>query len=151
MGEGLLPVAAAAWREHPEVRIYRPVRGVVDLVLEHRLDPVTVATELQSGMRRVEQQLRWSGMKADALAALPEQAGRTVSRLLGFRNTQAMREVARAAEATLRAAYPARTADAVSALRGETTWPGSSVVWMRLEGGIAMLLDAPPRGVALGR
>jgi hypothetical protein len=124
---------------------------VIDTVLEHRQRPDTVATELQSQLRRVEQQVRWAGQKADALAELPAQAGRRVSRLLVLRNTHSMREVARAAHATLQAAYPARTHDAVAALRGEASWPGSAVAWMRLDQGHATLMDGPPRGVALGR
>jgi transcriptional regulator with XRE-family HTH domain len=151
MSEELLAVTESGWRRHPEVAVYRPVRGVIDMVLEHREHPDTVATELQSQLRRVEQQVRWAGQKADALAQLPARSGRRVSRLLVLRNTHAMREVARAAHETLSAAYPARTQDAVAALRGESPWPGSAIVWMRLDPGRATLMDDPPRGVALGR
>ena len=91
------------------------------------------------------------GEKADALAALPAQHGRRVSQLMVLRNTHALREVARAAHETLGAVYPAATRDAVTALRGETRWPGSAIVWMRVERGRATLLDGPPRGVGLGR
>jgi transcriptional regulator with XRE-family HTH domain len=149
MGEELLRVTEAAWRRHPEVAVYKPVRGVIDHVLEHREAPDTVATELQSQLRRVEQQIRWAKQKADALAELPAQRGRTVSQLLVLRNTHAMREVARAAHETLLTAYPARTSDAVAALRGEQPWPGSAIVWRRLDEGKATLMDGPPRGVAL--
>ena len=151
MGEELLAVTEAAWRRAPEVGVYRPVRGVVDVVLDHRVNPDTVATELQSQLRRVEQQVRWARQKADALAELPAYQDRHVSQLLVLRNTHAMREVARAAHETLTTAYPARTREAVAALRGEARWPGSAIVWMRVDQGIAYLLDAPPRGVTLGR
>ena len=151
MTEELMRVTELAWRRHPEVAVYKPVRGVIDTVLEHRTHPDTVATELQSQLRRVEQQVRWAGQKADALAELPAQNGRRVSRLLVLRNTHAMREVARAADETLSAAYPARTRDAVAALAGEAPWPGSAIVWMRIDQGRATLMDGPPRGVALGR
>jgi transcriptional regulator with XRE-family HTH domain len=151
MGEGLLPVLAGRWLVAAEVGVYRPVRGVIDFVLEDRAAPDTVATEILSDLRRVEQQVRWQNQKADALAATPEQEGRHVSRLLVLRNTTTMREIARASQATLHAAYPARTCDAVEALRRDAAWPGSAVVWMRLDHGSATLLDAPPRGVALGR
>jgi hypothetical protein len=106
-------------------------------VLVDRLAPDTVAGELQGELRRVEQQVRWSGEKASALAELPEQAGRRVSRLLVLRDTHAMREIARAAEETLHAAYPSLTQEAVAALRGDTPWPGPAIVWMRVEGGRA--------------
>ena len=87
----------------------------------------------------------------DALAALPDQDGRSVSRLLVLRNTQATRDVVRAAAATFAAAYPARTADAVASLRDGTPWPGAAIAWMRLDRGGASLLDGPPRGVSVGR
>lgn len=151
MSEALVPLVGAAWSVRPEVTVYRPVRGVIDLALDHRRDPVTVASELQSELRRVEQQIRWARQKADALAEQPGQEGRSVSRLLVLRNSAAMREVARAASRTLGAAYPARAEEAVAALAGGLPWPGPAVVWMRIERGRAMLLSGPPRGVALGR
>lgn len=151
MGQGLLPELAPCWRSAPEVAVYRPVRGVIDLVLEDRREPDTVATELQSQLRRAEQQVRWSNQKADALAALPHQQDRRVSRLLVLRNTRAIRDAVTATEAAMAAGYPARTVEAVAALRGQGPWPGSAIAWMRLEGGVATLLDGPPRGVAVGR
>jgi hypothetical protein len=63
-----------------------------------------------------------------------------------------MREIARRYEATLRTAYPARTRDVIAALTTPSApWPGAGIVWMRVEGGVATLLDDPPRGVRLGR
>lgn len=151
MAEAVLPLVRAAWHARPEVPVYRPVRGIIDLVLDHRTQPTTLATELQSELRRVEQQVRWANQKADALAALPELEDRSVSRLLIVRNTHAMREVVRAAEATLGAAYPANAEEAVASLRGYAQWPGPAVAWMRIDEGRATLLDGPPRGVHLGR
>jgi transcriptional regulator with XRE-family HTH domain len=151
MEEGFLPEVDAGWRPQLEVAVYRPVRGVIDMTLEHRRDPDTVAAEFQSELRRVEAQVRWARQKADALASLPESAGRRVSRLLVLRNTAAMRDVARAAEGVLRVAYPARADAIVAALRGAATWPGSGIAWMRIEGGAAALMDGPPRGVRVGR
>jgi transcriptional regulator with XRE-family HTH domain len=149
MGECLLATSRGAWSPKPELRVYRPVRGSIDVVLDHRRDPDTVASELQSRLLRVEQQVRWHQMKADALAALPESSGRRVSRLLVLRNTAGMREMARSAAGTLAAAYPADTREAIGALRGETAWPGSAIVWMNVERGVATLLDRAPRGVVL--
>ena len=151
MSEALLGLAHARWRPRPEVPVYQPVRGVIDLVLA---DPVTheaVATELQSQLRRVEQQIRWSVQKADALAGLPEFAGERVGRLLVLRNTAAMRDTVRAAAQTLSAAYPARVVDALASLTGETPWPGAAIIWANVEGGRANILDGAPRGIQVGR
>jgi transcriptional regulator with XRE-family HTH domain len=151
MSEELLRTLHGRWIATPEVPVYRPVHGVIDVVIEDRHGGSTVATELHSQLRRVEQQVRWQAQKADALAALPDQQGRHVGRLLVLRNTQAMRDVVRAAAVSLAAAYPARSSDAVTSLRGETPWPGAAVAWMNVEAGRARLLDGPPRGVAPGR
>ena len=113
--------------------------------------PPTVETELHSQIHRVEQQVRWQRQKADALALLPDQEGRVVSRLLVLRNTQANRDAVRVGAGILRAAYPARTADALAAVRGTSSWPGAAIAWINVEGGSARLLDGPPRGVEVGR
>jgi hypothetical protein len=68
-----------------------------------------------------------------------------------LRNTMAVRDVVKAASHTLAAAYPARTADAVASLIGDAPWPGPVVVWANVDGGQARILDAPPRGIAVGR
>ena len=151
MSEALLAALHPRWRATPEVPVYRPIRGVIDLVLEDRRGPAVIATELQSQLRRIEQQVRWAAQKADALAALPEHAGCQVGRLLVLRNTAANREVVRAAAATMGAAYPARAADAVASLRGEVAWPGATLVWVDLRGAASRLLDGPPRGITVGR
>ena len=58
-----------------------------------------------------------------------------MSRLLVLRSTVATRELARQFEATLAAAYPARTADVVNALTSaDGHWPGDGIVWMHLDG-----------------
>ena len=86
-GEALLHELHRRWRATPEVPVYRPVHGVIDLVLEQVEGSTTVATEIHSQVRRVEQQIRWQVQKADALGLQPDQAGRSVSRLLMLRNT----------------------------------------------------------------
>jgi len=149
MSETLIATSREAWRPAPEVRVYRPVRGAIDVVLDHRIHPDSVATELQSRLHRVEQQLRWHQQKADALATLPEYAERRISRLLVLRSTQAMRDAVRSAAGTLAAAYPADPQVAVAALRGQASWPGSAILWMNVKGGVATLLEGPPRGVRL--
>ena len=54
--------------------------------------------------------------------------------------------------ATLQAAFPARSADAIAALTTpEARWPGPAVVWIHLHGTRASLMHFPPRGVSFGR
>ena len=96
------------WRPRPEVWVIRPVRGVIDLVLEPEDHPEPlIAVEAQSDMRRLEQQLRWSQAKADALATA---RSRPVSRLLLLRSTRRTKAVLGEYVATTRAAFPASTA-----------------------------------------
>ena len=152
--------------------VYRPIHGVIDLVL-HDLDAgVLVAVEFHSQLRRLEQQIRWAHEKADALATswqatLGGARGVTspgvsrlgasvvtsprVSRLLVLRSTAATRELARVFEETLRLEYPARTVDAHAACFREGEWPGSALLWASVDGSAVKILEAPPRGVALGR
>jgi HTH-type transcriptional regulator/antitoxin HipB len=151
MGTALADALSPRWRLSAEVAVYRPIHGVIDAVLEDRHGATTIETELHSQVHRIEQQVRWQGQKADALALLPDHEGRVVSRLLVLRNTQANRHAIRAAKGIIVAAYPARSAEAVASLRGLSPWPGAAVVWMTVEGGIARLLDGPPRGVEVGR
>jgi hypothetical protein len=74
------------------------------------------------------------------------------SRLLVLRSTAKLRHTASAFESTLRAAYPARTADVVEALTtADAPWPGAGIVWVWLDGKDTRLLEGPPRGVRLGR
>ena len=58
MSEELLRVLHPRWRATPEVPVYRPVHGVIDIVLEDRQGSTTVETELRSQLRRLEQQVR---------------------------------------------------------------------------------------------
>ena len=67
MVEAVIARAHARWRSVPEVAVYSPARGVIDLVLVDRLTPTIVAVEVHSAIRRLEQQLRWAVEKADAL------------------------------------------------------------------------------------
>ena len=155
MLEGLLRILDARWSGTPEVPVVHPVRGVIDLVLDDRAGPTTVATESQSEFRRLEEQIRWSAEKADGLVSRLEREGRdgrAVSRLLLLRSTETTREVARRYEATLAAAYPAKSADVFRALTTPgALWPGPGIIWVRLYRGEATILDSPPRGVRVGR
>jgi transcriptional regulator with XRE-family HTH domain len=156
MVETLLRELDGRWMAQVEVPITKPSRGVIDLVLTDRLTGLVVAVEVQSELRRLEEQLRWSAEKADGLA---ERLGRidprlgdvAVSRLLVLRSTISTRQLANRYRVTLAAAYPATTAAAVEALTSAGTWPGASIVWMHVAGDAATLMRFPPRGVGLGR
>jgi transcriptional regulator with XRE-family HTH domain len=143
----LLQEAHGGWIPDPEVWVHRPVRGVIDLVLR-MAEPPLVACEAQSDLRRLEQQVRWFRSKA---AALAEERAIDVSRLLLLRDTRRTRAIAAEFEAFLAAAYPAPYADLLASIRDGHPWPGDGIVWCRVEGGAAVLMDRPPRGVRLGR
>jgi transcriptional regulator with XRE-family HTH domain len=149
MIEGFLPEVAPCWRRLLEVTVYRPVRGVIDLVLDDPSQHVAVATEVHSELRRIEQQLRWATAKADALATADP--SRTVSRLLLLRATPRTRATVAEFSTIFATAYPANHREAVAALRGSGPWPGAALLWMGVQRGPASLRDAPPRGINLGR
>lgn len=157
MVEALIRALDQRWVPRPEVPILSPVRGVIDIVLDDRRAPVTVATESCSDITRLEQLVRWSNEKADGLArqlreAAPGDRERTVDRLLLVRSTARNREISRRYAATLAAAYPARTHDVIRALTtADAAWPGSGIVWTGLGAGAPNVLPFPPRGVDLGR
>lgn len=157
MTETLLRSLDPRWRASVEVPVSDPARGVIDIVLADRASQVTIAVEVYSELRRLEQQVRWSAEKADGLARriavdAPGSPSRTVSCLLVLRSTVATREIARTFEATLVTAYPARAHDVFIALTsGHASWPGSGIVWMHQHGSETTLMPFPPPRVLLGR
>lgn len=157
MLEAVLAALDPRWGVELEVPVTRPARGVIDLVLRDRSSPVVAAAEVQSEIRRLEQQVRWTTEKADGLRErltvdrLP-QAGLVVSRLLILRSTVATRDLARRFGSTMSTAYPARTEDVVAALTAPSSpWPGAGIVWVRIDGAQVTVLGHPPRGVTVGR
>ncbi|MFP5341796.1 MAG: helix-turn-helix domain-containing protein [Candidatus Limnocylindria bacterium] len=154
MVEALLGTLCSVWRPHLEVAVWRPVRGVVDMVLDRVDQPLLVVGEFESNLGRLEQQLRWSAEKAAAIGSsdvVRDGPVPPVSRMLVVRSSAANREIVRRFERTVRASYPARTEDAVRSLRDGTPWPGDAIVWVRIDGDEVSLMDGPPRGVAVGR
>jgi transcriptional regulator with XRE-family HTH domain len=151
----LIDMLHPRWQPAAEVAVYRPVRGVIDLVLDARGEPL-VATEAESDLRRIEQQLRWSRAKADALGAA--RAGREdghvvvrVGSLLLLRATARTKAVVAQYASLVEVAYPARIADAYASLAGERPWPGDALIWCCIDDGRARVLDRPPRGIIVGR
>lgn len=151
MVEELLRILHERWRPAPEVWVTRPVRGVIDLVLESADSGEPLVTmEAQSELRRLEQQIRWAHAKSEALA---EARQRTVTPLLLLRNTRHTRAVVAEHAATLRAAYPAHAAAAYSALTAATPWPGAAILWADVTSarGGTRIRSSPPRGITVGR
>jgi transcriptional regulator with XRE-family HTH domain len=158
--EALFGILDPRWSRLAEVGVIRPARGFVDAVLALPANGIVVATEVESGIRRLEQQLRWAHDKADALPSSPawpllapaDGPRPRISRLLILRSARSTREIARAFTATLAAEYPAPAAAVYAALTSaDATWPGSGILWANVAGGRARILDGPPRGVSLGR
>lgn len=141
-----------AWRLRLEVKVATPVTAAIDGVLQSTRDTTWVATEMQSRLRRIEQQIRWANVKADALAAqrssVPPEA---TSRLLLLRSTTETRAVVAQYGDLLQLAYPAPIADTLASLRGDRPWPGPALLWCRISSGRAEILETPPRGIRLGR
>jgi len=156
MIEALLGILDPRWRGRPEVPVHRPVRGVIDLVLDEGAGGAVVACEAQSELRRLEQQLRWSRAKAEALQEARRDgdtvvSARDVGRLMLLRSTTRTRATVAQYADVVAAAYPARTKDAYSALAGQAPWPGDALIWCHVEGQRAEVLKGPPRGIRVGR
>lgn len=155
--EALLRELHPRWKRFVEVPVYRPVRGVIDLVVHDPVAGQIVAVEIQSELRRLEQLIRWSNQKRDALrsaeiwrfAAVGTEPA--VSSVLVVRSTRATRVVALAHPAVLAELFPARAGDTLAALTTEAPWPAAGMLWAAVEGGRARILDRPPRGVSVGR
>ena len=136
--------------------MHRPVRGVIDAVLGDPARNQIVAVECQSELRRLEQQLRWALAKSEGLPSsaiwpflAPDPADPpAISSILLLRSTTSTRELARTFRATLAAAYPVEPADLQRALADPSlAWPGSGIIWVRLDGTKATILPGWPRGV----
>jgi transcriptional regulator with XRE-family HTH domain len=149
MIEALLGMLHPRWRPTPEIWVTRPVKGVIDLVLEAENETVPlVSVEAQSELRRLEQQVRWAQAKSRALA---EARGRPASPLLLLRSTRRARAVVAEHGITIRTAYPGSSSDALAALTGTAGWPGAAILWCDIEHGSARIRAEPPRGVVVGR
>lgn len=160
MIETLLATLHPRWTRFPEVPVRTPARGVVDLVIGDRTANLLVAVEAESGIRRLEQQLRWANEKAmglastelAALARADPDVPVEISQLLLLRSTRGTRQVVQEFGRTVAAAYPAPTRAVLEALSGSARpWPGPGIVWVSIDGRTARLMDGPPRGVSGGR
>jgi len=148
--EALLGDLHPRWKRFVEVPVYRPVRGVIDLVLHDATAAVVVAVEIQSELRRLEQLLRWSNQKRDALPSAqiwPTMAAENdprISALLVVRTTRSTRAVVNDHAAVVSAQYPAHAADVHAALTTDAPWLGAGLLWA-VGGGRARLMTRAPR------
>jgi transcriptional regulator with XRE-family HTH domain len=155
--DALLRVLASSWRRVVEAAVSRPARGVIDVVLYRPDADLLVAGEVESRIDRLEQQIRWSTEKAESLPSSNVWRFATgdttprISRLLIVRATKATRELAMRYPDLLATAYPASSHAAYLALHGEAAWPGPSLLWADVVGGVATIRSRPPRGVTVGR
>lgn len=146
MLEAILGVLDRRWRPFTEVAVRRPSRGWIDAALLDTRGRTIVAGELQSELRRLEQQIRWHAEKA---ASLPSWDGwprletePEISRLLVVRRTRATRSVAAEYPQQLRVAYPAHPDDALAAITTpHAPWPGATLLWVEVTGSKARLLS----------
>jgi transcriptional regulator with XRE-family HTH domain len=152
--EALLRVLHSRWTARLEVAVYRPARGVLDVVLRDGMTNDVVAGEGHSLLASVEHQLRWAGETADSLPSARGwpfsdlQESPTIGRLLLLRSSRAMHELVHAVPATFAAAYPADSRAAFAALTSANArWPGSAIVWAVLDGADSRLIDGTPRGL----
>jgi transcriptional regulator with XRE-family HTH domain len=150
MVECFLRESSPTWDRHLEVAVRWPVRGFIDAVL---IGPgLIVAAEFHSEIRRLEQLVRWSSDKAAALSSAdrwPEWSRESVPRIdrvLVVRSTRHNRQVVGDHLQLLKSVYPGDPISARRALAGSATWPGSSIIWMRVDAGGARLLDRLPPG-----
>lgn len=153
MVEAFLAVLPPSWQRYVEVPVHRPVRGVIDLVIAHPPSGRVVSIEAHSDLRRHEQQLRWAAEKTDALPSAAVWPALTsgdrpthVSRILLLRSTRSTRSLARSFPETFAAAYPADPAALLDGLLDPTRpWPGSGLLWVRVEGRTASMIRGVPR------
>jgi transcriptional regulator with XRE-family HTH domain len=154
--EAMLGILDPRWTRLVEVPVNRPARGVIDVVVHERSAGIVIAAEVQSELRRLEQQLRWSRQKAESMPSADfwrfiDDEPR-IDQLLILRSTRTNRDLADRFSETLSVAFPASAVDAYRALTtSSVAWPGSAVLWASVDGDTTRILQSPPRGVKLGR
>jgi transcriptional regulator with XRE-family HTH domain len=133
--EALLAARHPRWRPFTEVSVRHPARGWIDVVLYEERERRVVAVEIESDIRRIEQQIRWAQMKAESLPSWDgwPAEGAEISRLLIVRRTRTTRQTALEFARQLATAHPAHPEDAVAAVTGISPWPGAAMVWAQIE------------------
>ena len=157
MIEALVRRLDRRWIATPELPV-PAARGVIDLALRERGGQPAIACEAQSQLRALELVLRRLHATTLARGPLPWPPGTakltesTVSSLLLLRSTVRNRDIVRLHGATLAASFPGGCREAIQALaEPDASWPGATLLWVRVDKGRAELLDRPPRQVTVGR
>lgn len=136
ISEALVHEAHPRWRPFTEVGVRQPARGWIDVVLHEPRERVAIATEVESDIRRIDQQVRWAAMKAESMPSWdlwPVDEPPQISQLLIVRRTRATRQTAHEFARQLALAYPAHPEDALAALTGRASWPGSTLIWAKID------------------
>jgi transcriptional regulator with XRE-family HTH domain len=154
--EAFVRILDPRWTRMIEVPVHRPARGVIDIVAHDRSAGIVVATEVQSELRRIEQQLRWSREKAESLPSAEfwrfVELEPRIDQVLVLRSTRTNRQLADRVSETLAIAFPASPIKAYHALTTpDASWPGSATLWASVEGNNARILERPPRSVRVAR
>jgi hypothetical protein len=154
--EALVRILDPRWTRMLEVPVHRPARGVIDLVAHDQTAGIVIATEVQSELRRLEQQIRWSHEKAESLPSAEfwrfTQDQPKIEKLLILRSTHANRLLATRFPETLATAFLANPIQAYRALTTpDVPWPGSALLWARVDGDATRILERPPRSVSAAR
>lgn len=152
--EAFVRILDPRWTRMVEVPVYRPARGVIDIVTHDRAAGIVIATEVESELRRLEQQLRWSNEKAESLPSAEFwrfiEGDPRIDQLLVLRSTRTNRQLAERFSETLAVAFPASPIEAYRALtRPDVAWPGSAILWATVEGDTARIHEQPPRSVTV--
>jgi transcriptional regulator with XRE-family HTH domain len=154
MIEAILAILDPRWVPRLEVPVWRPIRGVIDLILQDRLTGDLVAGEGHSLLLTVEAQLRHAHEKADSLPSATGYPWRDrldeprTSRLLVLRSCPQLHDLVRMLPATFAAAYPSDTRQAVTALKDATTpFPDAAIIWVHVDGTRTRVLDGLPRAL----
>ena len=148
--EGLLSILHARWRPALEVPVFRPVHGVIDVVLQEQPPRTIVCVEVESAIRRIEATMRWGEQKARALLVSGPITSEgspppTVSRVLALPSTRANREIVSTFRASIQATFPADPADVYRALTtADAPWPGAGLLWFAVSGTVARALPRSP-------
>ncbi len=154
MVEALLRRLDSRWHPVPELPV-PAARGVIDVALRTPHGP-SIVVEVHSQIRSIDVVLRRLHEKTLALAQIPGY-GPEASGLLILRSTARNRELVRLHEATFAAAFPGSCRSALAALAGPElagprgAWPGSTLLWARVDPAETTLLDRPPRLLSVGR
>ena len=126
--EALVRIVDPRWTRFLEVPVHRPARGVIDAVLHDQDAGIILATEVQSELRRLEQQVRWSNEKAESLPSADfwrfVDGEPRIDRLLVLRSTRTNRQLAERYAETLRVAYPADPERGLPGAQLRPTRPG---------------------------